>query len=92
MGFEDNFYFVYVLLSEKDKIHYIGYTHNLNFDLLPVAGNHNNSNGSLNNAGFYGNYWSKYRGWYQLAEPELQQQQCQHEQQQPGERKLCALP
>ena len=26
--------------------------------LLPVAGNRNNSNGSLNNVGSNGNYWS----------------------------------
>jgi len=30
MGLEDSFYFVYILLSEKDKKHHIGYTHNLN--------------------------------------------------------------
>ena len=29
MGFKIEFYYVYVLLSEKDNKHYIGYTHNL---------------------------------------------------------------
>lgn len=42
--------------------------------------------------GFQRQLLVKYRRWYQFAELELQQQQCQHEQQQPGERKLCALP
>ncbi len=30
MGSNENFYYAYVLLSEKDGKHYIGYTHNLN--------------------------------------------------------------
>jgi len=30
MEIQDCLYFVYVLLSEKDRKHYIGYTHNLN--------------------------------------------------------------
>ena len=42
--------------------------------------------------GFQRQLLVKYRRWYQLAELELQQQQCQHEQQQPRKRLFCPLP